>query len=127
MANNGSQTRTWKGRKKRNPIRHGKGAKSYRFSDKERDPEMMFLIERAENDARSDYKIANEAFISPGTLGAMVDGKTCRPQNATLTFLAKALGLRRLYEDENTGQRYAIPLWEDRIQRMKDKIAGKDA
>ncbi len=115
---------TWKGKKKPNPIKHGKRAKAYKWNDRERDPEMLFLIERAENDQRSNYSIANDAYLSPGTVTKIVDGVTRRPMNSTITFLANALGYRRAFVGPD-GKPTVVPLWEDRIEDMKAKLAEK--
>lgn len=112
--------KTWKGKKRPNPIRHSAAAKRYRFSDAERDPEMLFLIERVENDARSNHAIAGASYLSPSTVSAMIDGKTRRPMNSTITFLANALGLKRAFIDAS-GRPRTVPIWQDRIDAIKEK------
>lgn len=111
-------TKLWKGRKKPNRItKPGK----YLWSDKERDPEMLFLIERTNEDPRSVNAIANAAYVSPGTISAALDGNTRRPQNATLTLWAAALNLKRGFVDAD-GKVHIVEPWQARIAAMKKTI-----
>lgn len=125
MAN--AATSTWKGKKRPNPIKRGKRGTATLWNDAQRDPEMLFLIEKAENDSRSNNAMAREAYLAPGTVANIVDGVTRRPTNATITFLAKALGYRRAFVQDDTGKTKYVPLWQDRIDQMQAKIDEKAA
>lgn len=95
------------------------------WSDKQRDPEMLFLIERTEADHRSVAEIAFASYLWPGTLVRAIDGETVKPHNSTLTLWAKGLGLRRAFVDES-GKPHFVPDWDYRINAMKDKLKERE-
>lgn len=75
--------------------------RGYRFAD--RDPDMEFICNAISRSGRSVYEICGEvsslskntAHISGTTVSNWLNGKTRRPQNFTLTWVAYAIGYER--------------------------------
>jgi hypothetical protein len=109
----------WKGRRRPNPIK--RKPSKVTWSDAERDPEMLFLIERTNLDPRSVAAIARESYLSPGTIHAALDGDTRRPQNSTLTLWAAAIGLKRAFVSDD-GTVHVVKPWHARIDAMKKQL-----
>lgn len=119
----------WKGRKRRNRVTRGQEA--YRWSDRERDPDMMFLVDRMHEDNRSIAELADRSFCSATTLYNWDDGKVANPRSINLSMLGRTLGLTRAWVDE-AGHVHVAQGWDERIkilekaERKKQRLAKKN-
>jgi hypothetical protein len=80
-----------------------KSAQGYRYVEK--DPVIHELIDLVNKDPRSVTAIAKDAFIAPSTLMNLDHGKTRRPQNATIEFLLRAMGKKRVIVDADPNEK----------------------
>jgi len=86
---------------KANNLAHLRRDRGYRFTD--RDPDMEWLCDIIEKSGlhvdeitQRILDVSNKSItISPSTINNWLNGKTRRPQNFTLTWVAHALGYER--------------------------------
>lgn len=86
-------------RKQRNNVVHLNRAHKYKYrfnKSKEKDPVIGVLWEMVVADGRSLTAIANEACLSYHSLHSWFFGDTKRPQRASISMLAKALGCPKM-------------------------------
>lgn len=82
-------------RQRVNVISHATKDKGYRFIDK--DPTLIELLILIEKSGKSWARISRETGVSYTTLRNWELGKTRRPQNVTMEFVARAVGYRRVW------------------------------
>jgi hypothetical protein len=82
-------------------LAHIKRDRGYRFQ--ERDPDMEWICQLIMQSGKGISEVLedvldvsnNQVHISYGTIAKWLDGKTKRPQNFTLTWVALALGYQK--------------------------------
>ncbi len=68
------------------------------YKTAEFDPELSEVIQIILNSGISKSGISQRCGVSTATLNAWLTGKTRRPQNITISFVAKACGFKRKWE-----------------------------
>lgn len=76
-----------------NRISHAQRDKGYKFMEK--DPVLDQLITLVEESPKSLAKISDESGVSKSCLRNWMYGRTRRPQNITMDFVARAVGVVR--------------------------------
>jgi hypothetical protein len=76
-----------------NRISHAARDKGYRHIDK--DPVLIRLIEIVEQSPKSLKKICDESGVSQSCIRNWMYGRTKRPHNVTMDFVARAIGYAR--------------------------------
>lgn len=76
-----------------NTISHSQASKGYRFIEK--DPVLERLVDLIEQSPLTYKEICDSSGVSWQTIRNWRTGKTKKPQNVTMDFVARAIGYRR--------------------------------